>query len=253
MTTAKHTATFVDAAIGIDYPDLRIDVEISGARREIIGLVGPNGAGKTTILRAIAGLQPIDRGQIAINGTIVDDPARDILTSPQQRRVGVVFQDFRLFPHLSALENVAFGLRCHGHGRSAARRLADEWLHRLGLDDHRNHRPATLSAGQSQRVALARALAVQPHVLLLDEPLAAIDSESRFGIRVDLRRYLETFDGVTILVSHQHDEVRALATRVVMLEAGRVAWSGPATRLGATPVPCSPSARETVKEAQHGA
>src|SRR5205085_7876386 len=128
-----------------------------------------------TILRALAGLQPIDRGRITINGRVVDDSAADVLVAPQDRRVGVVFQDYRLFAHLSALDNVAFGLRCRGTSRPEARRTAREWLERLDVADHAGHRPAALSGGQAQRVALARALATEPDVLLLDEPLAAID------------------------------------------------------------------------------
>ena len=223
--------TFLHAHIGVDHPGISIDVRISAAAREIVGLVGPNGAGKTTVLRAIAGLQPIDRGLVSIRGTVVDDPVRDVLVAPQARRVGVVFQDYRLFPHLSALDNIAFGLRCRSRSRAEARRVAADWLDRFDLGSHRNHRPGALSGGQAQRVALARALATTPDILLLDEPLAAIDPEWRARIGDDLRRHLATFDGVTIVVSHQYDEIRALAGRVVVLDGGQVSWSGPSADL----------------------
>lgn len=139
------------------------------------------------MLRAFARLRALDRGQIAINGVVVDDPDGDVLIDAQKRKVGVVFQDYRLFPHLSALDNIAFGLRSRGLKCSAARRIAAEWLDRLDLASHGDYKPATLSGGQAQRVALARALAIQPDVLLLDEPLAAIDPDSRAPIREDRR------------------------------------------------------------------
>ena len=222
---------FLDAEIGVDFPKLSVKVRIAAGAGEVIGLVGPNGGGKSTILRAIAGLQPLDRGRIAFNGIVVDDPAADVFVAPQKRRVGLVFQDYRLFPHMSALDNVAFGLRHRSHKRAEARRIAALWLERLDLADHRGHKPASLSGGQSQRVALARALAIEPDVLLLDEPLAAIDPDSRLRIRDDLGRYLEGFSGVTVLVSHQHDEVRVLADNALVLEAGAVTWAGPARAL----------------------
>ena len=216
----------VSATIGVNYPTLQIDVEFTAMRGDVIGLVGPNGSGKTTILRTIAGLRPLDQGRIVINGVTVDEPAADVLIDPQQRNVGVVFQDYRLFPNLSALDNVAFGLQCRGHKRSAARATASEWLDRLDLSSHRNHKPSTLSGGQAQRIALARALAIEPDLLLLDEPLAAIDRNSRSAIRNDLRRYLQAFGGVAIVVSHQLDDVRVLANRVISVDAGRITQTG---------------------------
>lgn len=231
MNIVAKESSFISAMIGVDYPELRVEVAIDAARGDIIGLVGPNGAGKTTVLRALAGLRSLDRGRIVINHAIVDDPAADVLVESQHRKVGVVFQDYRLFPHLSALDNVAFGLRSHGHRRAAARKLAAEWLDRLELASHRDHKPSALSGGQAQRVALARALAVNPDLLLLDEPLAAIDPESRSRIQEDLRHHLSSFDGVTIIVSHRYQEVRALADRAIILTAGQITWAGPSADL----------------------
>ncbi len=210
------------AHIGVTFPSLSIDVSFSIGRGERIGLVGANGSGKTTILRAIAGLQPIDTGVVRINDRVVDDPSARILLAPQARRVAMVFQDYRLFPHLSAVDNVAFGLRQHGIHRRAAQTLAMAWLGRVGLIDHAHHRPAALSGGQAQRVALARALATEPDVLLLDEPLAAIDASSRATLRNEIAQHLGGFTGPTIVVSHQPDDIAALTTRIITVDRGRV-------------------------------
>ncbi len=226
-----HVTNFLDARIVVRYPQLTVDVEIGAARGEIIGLVGPNGAGKSTVLRAIAGLQVLDDGHITIANSVVDDPADEVLVPPPQRRVGVVFQDYRLFPHLNALDNVAFGLRCRGMKRDTARAAAADWLKRLDVIDHAGHKPSTLSGGQAQRVALARALATVPDVLLLDEPFAAIDTDARGRIRDDLARYLSGFTGTTILVSHQPEEIRALTSKALVLERGGVVWEGPSQAL----------------------
>jgi molybdate transport system ATP-binding protein len=138
----------------------------------------------------------------------------------------VVFQDYLLFPHLSALENVAFGLRARGAGKVAARQAAGEWLVRVGLGDHAGHRPHALSGGQAQRVALARALATDPLLLLLDEPLSALDVATRGEVRRDLRKYLDGFEGMRVLVTHDPVDAYALADRVIVLEAGRVVQAG---------------------------
>jgi molybdate transport system ATP-binding protein len=224
MTFVEGPRPFLQANIGVDYRGLTVSISLEAKAGEIVGIIGANGAGKTTVLRAVAGLIPLDRGSITIGGRVVDDAANEVFVGPQQRRVGVVFQDYRLFPHLTALENVAFGLRAKSINRKQAEQVALEWMSRL--DDHRSHKPNTLSGGQAQRVALARALADEPAVLLLDEPLAAIDPTARTLIREDLGRYLSDFAGVTILVSHHHDDVRVLADSALVMEAGQVSWSG---------------------------
>jgi molybdate transport system ATP-binding protein len=203
-----------------------LDVELHAEPGEIVAVLGPNGAGKTTLFRCLAGLLPLDDGSIELDGTCLDDPARDVFVPPEQRPVAVVFQDYLLFANLTALENVAFGLRARGMAKHEARRLANEWLDRVGLTAHAGHRPRALSGGQAQRVALARALATRPQLLLLDEPLAALDAGTRGDVRRDLRRHLATFDGVRLLVTHDPVDAYALADRVVILESGRVAQRG---------------------------
>ncbi len=232
MIASSAAPYFLDAHVVVRFPRVRIDAHLQAQRRDVIGVVGANGAGKTTVIRAIAGLEQIDEGRIVVNAVVVDDPIAHVLVSPQQRRVGVVFQDYRLFSHLSALDNVAFALRCRSVNRKMARATAMQWLERFDLAMHRDNMPATLSGGQSQRVALARALAMEPDVLLLDEPLAAIDPDSRSRIRDDLSRYLADFDGATVLISHQHDDIAGLATTAIVLDAGVVRWRGPAEQLG---------------------
>ena len=220
---------------------LRLDVEIEVAAGEVVAVVGPNAAGKTTMLHCLAGLRAVDGGRISIDDEVVDDPAAGVFVPPEQRSVGVVFQDYLLFDHLSVLENVAFGLRAGRRAkvgrlsRAAARAEAYEWLERMDLADRAGHRPASLSGGQRQRVALARALATKPRLLLLDEPLAALDAGSRGEVRRELRRQLASFDGMRLLVTHDPVDAYALADRVVVLENGRVTQSGTLGEVGAHP------------------
>ena len=227
------------AQIALRLGGLDLDVELKVEPGEVVAILGPNGAGKSTVLRALAGLLPIDRGRISIGTAgghlVLDDPGADIFVAPEQRPVGVVFQDYLLFAHLSALENVAFGLRARGTPRAEARRSAAEWLERMGLADHAAHRPRELSGGQAQRVALARALATQPRLLLLDEPLAALDAGARSDVRRDLRHHLESFDGMRILVTHDPVDAYALADRVAILDAGRVVQIGSLSEVTAHP------------------
>jgi molybdate transport system ATP-binding protein len=216
----------VHAAIGLTLGTLDLDVELDVGDGEVVALLGPNGAGKSTILRVLAGLLAIDRGAVDIGGVVVDDPARRILVPPERRPVGVVFQDYLLFQNLSALENVAFGLRARGMARGPARTAAHRWLDLIGLGEFARHRPGQLSGGQAQRVALVRALATEPRLLLLDEPLAALDVGTRSEVRRELRRVLAGVDGARILVTHDPVDAHALADRVVVLEQGRIVQQG---------------------------
>jgi len=147
-------------------------------------------------------------------------------TRPESRPVGVVFQDYLLFPHLSALDNVAFGPRCHGATKAEARAGAAEWLERMGLTAHAGSKPRKLSGGQAQRVALARALATHPRLLLLDEPLAALDARTRLDVRAQLRHHLAGFEAVAVLVTHDPLDAMVLADRLVVVEDGRVVQEG---------------------------
>jgi molybdate transport system ATP-binding protein len=193
---------------------------------EILAVLGPNGAGKTTLLRALAGLLPIDEGRISIDGTVVDDPAAEVFVPPERRPVGVVFQDYLLFEHLSALDNVAFGLREQGVRRADARNRAYQLLAEVGAQEWSDVRPNAMSGGQAQRVALARALATEPRLLLLDEPLAALDVQTRAETRRQLRLILERFRGARILVTHDPVDALALADRILVLERGEVVQTG---------------------------
>jgi molybdate transport system ATP-binding protein len=217
----------LQAQINVTYPSLTVDVELAAAAGEIIGLTGHNGSGKTTVLRAIAGLRPIDDGLITIDEAVVDSPSERTFIPPEHRGVGFVFQDYRLFPHLNALENIAFGLRSRGVDKQQAHQSAEKWLSRIGLADLGHHKPTALSGGQAQRVAIARALITQPKVLLLDEPFAALDETSRPAMRADLVSYLAEFQGVTLLVSHDAADIDALATRSVTLVNGRIQNASP--------------------------
>jgi molybdate transport system ATP-binding protein len=229
------TAAGLQADIGLTRGALRLDVSLTLGSGEIVALLGPNGAGKTTLLRALAGLQPLATGHVTLDGEVLEDPSRAVRQPPEARPVGVVFQDYLLFPHLSALENVAFGLRCRGVPRTDARRRATEWLERMGLGDRASARPRELSGGQAQRVALARALATEPRLLLLDEPLAALDAKARVDVRRELRRHLASFSGVRLLVTHDPLEAIALADVLVVLEEGRIVQSGSAADVSARP------------------
>jgi molybdate transport system ATP-binding protein len=214
------------AQVALRLGTLDLDVSIEAAPGEIVAVLGPNGAGKSTLLRALSGLVPLHRGRVELDDLVLEDVARRIHLPPERRPIGVVFQDYLLFPHLSALENVAFGLRARGVGASEARARAGSWLDRLGLSEHADAKPRALSGGQSQRVALARALAIDPRLLLLDEPLAALDASTRGPVRRDLRRHLASFPGIRIVITHDPLEAVALADRLVILEHGRVVQTG---------------------------
>jgi molybdate transport system ATP-binding protein len=216
----------LDAAVAVQLGTLDLDVSVGVAPGDVLALLGPNGAGKSTILRALAGLVPLDHGHISIDGTVVDEPAADVFVEPEHRPIGVVFQDYLLFDHMSVLENVAYGLRARRTPKREARARAAEWLDRVGLAGYAQQRPHALSGGQAQRAALARALAVSPRLLLLDEPLAALDVGTRATVRRDLRRHLDTFDGMRVLVTHDPVDAYALADRVAIVEAGRIVQAG---------------------------
>jgi molybdate transport system ATP-binding protein len=227
--------TGLDARVAVRLGTLDLDAHLQVAPGETVAVLGPNGAGKTTLLRAIAGLFPIDRGAIAVDGVTLDDTRTYV--EPEHRPVALMFQDHLLFPHLSVVDNVAFGLRATGMRRKDAARQATAWLERVGLGVGvaAHTRPAQLSGGQAQRVALARALATSPRVLLLDEPLAALDAASRGTTRRDLARHLRTHDGMRVVVTHDPVEAAALADRLVVLEAGRVVQTGTIDELTARP------------------
>jgi molybdate transport system ATP-binding protein len=229
MTTALDTHLIVARGT------FRLDIALRINPGEVVGLLGPNGAGKTTALRALAGLEPLTAGHITLGGRDLDRPDRRMWTPTEKRPIGVVFQDYLLFPHLSALDNVAFGPRRRGVDRRTAREQAADWLNRVGLADHGRRKPRHLSGGQAQRVALARALAVSPMLLLLDEPLAALDARTRLDTRAELHRHLAEHPGATLLVTHDPLDALVLADRLVIVEDGRVVQEGDAATITAQP------------------
>jgi molybdate transport system ATP-binding protein len=212
-----------------------LDVHLEARPGELVVILGPNGAGKTTLLRALAGLLPLASGRVVLDGAVLEDAERREWVRPERRPVGVVFQDYLLFPRLSALDNVAFGLHARSVSRREARRRASEWLYRVGLKAQEGARPDQLSGGQAQRVALARALATEPRLLLLDEPLSALDATSRRVTRRELCRHLATFDGARLLVTHDPLEAMVLADRVVILEEGGITQQGRPGEIAARP------------------
>ncbi|QRN79858.1 MAG: ABC transporter ATP-binding protein [Nocardiopsis sp. BM-2018] len=213
-------APALEAELRVRRGDFTLDVSLTAGPGEILALLGPNGAGKSSALRALAGLVPLTGGHVLVDG------ADETTTAVECRPIGMVFQDYLLFEHMSALENVAFGPRCQGAGRSEARARAGELLEHMDLGAHAQSKPRQLSGGQAQRVALARALAVRPRLLLLDEPMAALDASTRIDVRSRLRHLLEDFDGVTVLVTHDPLDAMVLADRIAVIESGRVVQRG---------------------------
>ncbi|HET8740746.1 MAG TPA: ABC transporter ATP-binding protein [Acidimicrobiia bacterium] len=213
--------------------ELRLDLEIPAG--VTVALLGPNGAGKSTAVAAIAGLLPIDSGSITLDDVVLDDPDRGVFVPAEDRQVGVVFQDYLLFPHLTVLENVAFGLRSRHVGREEAAARAREWISRVGLDDLAARRPGKLSGGQAQRVALARALATDPRMLLLDEPLSALDVTTRSELRHDLANHLTVFEGPRLLITHDPTEAFLLADQIHVIENGQVTQTGSADEIRLRP------------------
>lgn len=214
------------ADVRVTLGDFSEQVEVEVDDGEVVAVLGPNGSGKSTLLRALAGIQPLTSGRIELDGTVLDDPRSGVLVPPERRPCGVVFQDYLLFPHLDAQANVAFGLRNRGVTKAHAARRALEWLERMGVAEQASMKPARLSGGQAQRVALARALAVEPRLLLLDEPMAALDVGQRGSVRHELRLHLQAFGGSCILVTHDPLDAAAIADRLVIVEDGAVVQEG---------------------------
>jgi molybdate transport system ATP-binding protein len=216
----------LDASVAVRRGSLDLQLDLTVAQGEVLAVLGPNGAGKSTLLRVLAGLLPPDDGTVVVDGTPWDDVPAGTHLPAHRRALGVVFQDALLFPHLTVGENIGFGLHTRGVRKAARQEAATAWLRRVGLDGLAARRPSHLSGGQAQRAALARALVGHPALLLLDEPLSALDARTRLVVRAELRRHLAEFDGSTVLVTHDPVDAMALADRVVVVEDGRAVQTG---------------------------
>ncbi len=200
---------------------------------ETVALLGPNGAGKSTLVSVLAGLLAPEAGRVVLDEELLDDGSRHV--PPELRRIGVLFQGLLLLPHLTALENVAFPLRARGVAAAQARDRARSTLNLVDAEAHADARPSSLSGGEAQRVALARALVTEPRLLLLDEPLSALDITAKSRIRTLLRRVLASFGGVAVLVTHDPVDAMTLAGRIVVLEDGRVTQDATPEQVRAAP------------------
>ena len=222
------------AEIELELEDFAIDVAIAAGNRPV-ALVGPNGAGKTTVLRALAGALQPKRGRIVVGDTVILDTARGVDLPMESRRVGYLPQGAGLFPHLTALDNVAFGIARRRADRSGRRREAQQLLAEMGVAAVALRRPEALSGGERQRVALARALAVKPALLLLDEPLAGVDVAARRRLRAFMARQLAEHPVARVVVTHDARDLRAFGADVCVLEGGRVVQAGSVEELERAP------------------
>ncbi len=215
-----------------------LDLSLTIGEHETLAVVGPNGAGKSTLVELLAGLQPIDTGMITLNGTPIDSPADGTFVPAHRRGVGVVFQDYLLFDHLTVADNVMFGVlfgvtfggnvgpRAAGQDRDEAVSAAERLMAKLDIAALAGRKPPSLSGGQRQRVALARAIAMSPQALLLDEPMAALDVATRSMVRRLLSEILPTVPGPKLLITHDPIDAFLLADRICVLESGRLTQSG---------------------------
>ena len=263
MTEAapREGAGVLEARIELQRGEFELDVHLRVEPGETAALLGPNGAGKSTIVAAIAGLLPLERGHVRLAGRVLDDPAAGVFVPPERRRIGVVFQDQILFRHLSALDNVAFGLTSRGVRRAEAHERAEAWLDAMDLGDLGHRRPRALSGGQRQRVALARALACEPDLLVADEPLGSLDVTVRNRLRRNLAAHLSSgrnggsvspavplqgagnvplplqgAGGVPrLLITHDPTDAFVLADRVHIIENGHLTQSGTPDELRRAP------------------
>src|SRR5580704_14470812 len=225
----------LDADIRLRLDRLNLDAVLSVQAGEVVALLGPNGAGKSTILRALSGLLRLDGGKVELNGTVLEEPAKHIRVVAEKRPIGLMFQDYLLFPHLSAVENVAFGLRARGVNKREARERAAAALERLGVAKVAEARPGSMSGGQQQRVAMARAMVTEPKLLLLDEPLAALDVSTKTSVRRLLRDALRQSNAANILVTHDLLDAVALGDRMMVIEDGAVVQTGTPAEVTARP------------------
>ena len=225
----------LEADIQLRLSRLNLDAVFSVASGEVLALLGPNGSGKSTTLRALVGLLPLAGGRVVLDGAVLEDPAQKVRVAPEKRPIGLMFQDYLLFPHMSAVENVAFGLRAKGIDKKAAYTKSSEAMARLGLDGLAEAKPGSMSGGQQQRVAMARALVTDPRLLLLDEPLAALDVSAKTSVRRLLRDVLRQSSAANILVTHDLLDAVALGDRMVVIQDGGIVQTGTPAEVTARP------------------
>jgi molybdate transport system ATP-binding protein len=219
----------------VERGSFRLEVSLRADPGRVLGILGPNGAGKTTLLRALSGLDALTSGHIRLGDLTLDDAATNTFLPAEARPVGLVFQNYRLFPHLDVRDNVAYAPRVKGAGRRQARAAADTWLERLDLTALAARRPHQISGGQAQQVALARALAADPRLLLLDEPLSALDAKTRLEVRGHLRSHLDQFTGPVLLITHDPLEAMIMADHLLVIENGRVVQQGSPAQVARQP------------------
>jgi molybdate transport system ATP-binding protein len=225
----------LDVDIQLRLSRLNLDVAFTVAAGEVLALLGPNGSGKSTTLRALVGLLPLAGGRVVLDGTVLEDPGQHVKIPPEKRPIGLMFQDYLLFPHMSAVENVAFGLRAKGIDKKAAYTKSSEAMARLGLDGLAEAKPGSMSGGQQQRVAMARALVTDPKLLLLDEPLAALDVSTKTDVRRLLREVLRQSSAANVLVTHDLLDAVALGDRMVVIQDGGIVQTGTPAEVTAQP------------------
>lgn len=219
----------------LDLGTFALDAAFEVRPGETVALVGPSGAGKSLCLSLVAGLIRPDRGRVALGDRLLCDTARGVDLPPEQRRIGLLFQEYALFPHLTVRENVAYGPRARRLSRTERERITDGWIERLGLEAWAERSVSQLSGGQRQRVALARALASDPHALLLDEPFSALDVTTRAAVRGELRAFLRDVGLPTVLVTHDPLDALVFGDRIVAMENGSVTQEGSREELLARP------------------
>lgn len=227
--------TGLSARFTVQRSSFPVRLEFTCEPGEILAIVGPNGAGKTTTLRVLAGLTMPTDARVMLGDVILDDSSARVHRDSAHRDIGVVFQDYLLFPHLTAVENVSFGPIAHGWSRRAASSASLQWLERLGIAELAEARPGQLSGGQAQRVALARALILEPALLLMDEPMAALDIAARTDVRGDIKDQLRSYEGITVIVTHDARDALALADRMLVIDRGSILQRGTPAEIAASP------------------
>ena len=226
MARWANAGTMLSVEVSKQLREFPLEIGFQVRPAETLVIIGPSGCGKTTTLNIIAGLLPPDQGRIALGDRVLCDTRREPCLAAEKRRVGYVFQDFALFPHMSVFDNVAYGLQARRRPKPEVRSKVHEVLRLLGIEHLRAHRPAALSGGERQRVALARAIACDVEILLLDEPLGSLDAQTRNRVRGELQRMLRVVGRIAIMVTHDYLDALTFGDRICVMDRGRVLQIG---------------------------